>query len=209
MKTTQVSAALEYFENVDAQMCRIVREAFCISDSPPLHPIVKTVDEYFPTLVKSIVSQQISTKAAAAIFARLQQGVVLTPNTVRLVTEIDIQAYGVTKQKSRYIVALAHQWPDLEVNRFMVMEDEEIITRLTSCYGIGRWTAEMFLLFALGRPDVFSVGDLALRQQVAAYYNLAPTAKVEIVTLAANWSPYRSIASLALWHQIGNAPALA
>lgn len=207
METKLVAEALDHFAVADPQMHEICRRAFN-ADAPPRLPQAKSPRAYFPTLVNSIVSQQISTKAAAAIFARLQEQVPLVPQTVAAIEESVIRECGVTKQKARYIVALADSWPTLAPAEFTSLEDAEIITRLSACYGIGRWTAEMFLMFALARPDIFSVGDLGLRQRVAQHYAVEPGALADIRAIAAVWSPYRTVASLSLWHEIDNGPVL-
>lgn len=207
MSSTFTQAALTHFASTDKCMYSLCQHAFA-SSNPPVWPKSKPATKYFPTLVNSIVSQQISTKAAASIFSRLETAITLTPEQVMIAEEAAVRACGVTKQKARYIVALAKTWPKLQTKQFPALTDQEIINRLSGCYGIGRWTAEMFLLFAMGRPDVFSVGDLGLRQQVAKHYNLPPTAHKQIQNIATHWSPYRSVASLVLWHEIDNGPVL-
>jgi DNA-3-methyladenine glycosylase II len=207
LDSVSTQTALWHFAVNDTRMHDLCRHAFAHTN-PPLFPSPKRVADYFPTLVNSIVSQQISTKAAAAIFKRLNEAVTLTPEGVQSTSEETIRNCGVTKQKTRYISQLAQNWPDLHAESFTYSCDAEIITRLRACYGIGTWTAEMFLLFAMARSDVFSVGDLGLRQQVSRHYDVAPTDYAAITNITTYWSPYRSIASLVLWHEIDNGPVL-
>lgn len=202
-----VNVALQHFAETDPCIHAVCESAFA-SEDPPLLPLPKPVDQYFSTLVNSIVSQQISTKAAAAIYKRLSNSVTLTPAGVQAFNEEVIKSCGVTKQKTRYIKSLAIDWDALQVETFADLSDAEVIARLSACYGIGRWTAEMFLLFAMARPDVFSVGDLGLRQQVSKHYDVSSSNHAAIRDIAAKWSPHRSVASLALWHEIDNGPVL-
>lgn len=207
MTAEVLSPALRHFAQVDAEMYQICSLAFK-ADHPPVLPTPKAVDEYFTTLVNSICSQQISVKAAASIYARLKNTIDLTPAAITAAGEGAVQECGVTKQKARYIVALARDWSGLATDEFEALTDAEIIARLSACYGIGRWTAEMFLMFAMARPDVFSVGDLGLRQRVAQHYDVPIKDHDSIKAIALRWSPYRTIASLALWHEIDNGPVL-
>ena len=185
------------------------RAAAALAAQPPLAvPQPKLTSEYFPTLVRSIVSQQISTKAAAAIFERLQRTVTLEPHTMHACDPHILRSCGLTKQKSTYVLALAQSWESLEVASFTSLPDAEIVRRLTAVKGIGVWTVQMFLLFALARPDVFAVGDLGLRQAVARWYELDTADQAGIEHVALQWAPHRSLASLTLWFHVDNGPVL-
>jgi len=160
---------------------------------------------YFSDLVESIISQQLSSKAADTIFRRF---VSLFPDnkvTPENVVALDIEAIrnaGVSYQKILYIKDLAKKTleSDIIFEQFETMADEAIIDELTKIKGIGRWTAEMFLMFSMERPDVFSYGDLGLRRAIQNLYDFdhEPTLE-EAKKIAERWKPFRTIACCYLW----------
>jgi DNA-3-methyladenine glycosylase II len=158
----------------------------------------------FGILVRSILSQQISGKAAEAIERRLRDVVGFPYVPVRLLAaaEPNLRSAGLSAQKIAYLMSLSETVESgcLPLSRIGRFSDEAIIDRLTRVKGIGRWTAEMFLIFALNRPDVLPVGDLGIRAGIRAHFNLAdvPTPR-ECVPLAEPWRPYRSVAMWYLW----------
>ena len=205
--TISVPAAMRHYAQVDPRLHTCVTALLDIA--PPLViPEAKPVQHYFSTLVRSIVGQQISTKAATAIYETLANNYSIQPAVLANVPADELQSSGLTKQKTRYIQALAKKWSQLDVAEFPTLTDEAITARLTACYGIGAWTAQMFLLFAMSRPDVFAIGDLGLRQQVARWYQIDVCDLVTIRTITDRWSPHRSLAVLALWFAIDNGPVL-
>jgi DNA-3-methyladenine glycosylase II len=196
--TTQ--AALKHFSIVDPIMAELLRRA--LADKIPLTiPVPKKPEEYFARVVQSIVSQQISVKAAASVFGKIAALLEneITPTTILSVPEEVLKACGLSGQKTKYIRHNAVIWHELPITAFDQMTDVEIIAELTKLYGIGRWTAEMFLLFSLARPDVFSFGDLALMQGIYRHYQIKPHHVRKVAHLVESWSPHRSLASLALW----------
>lgn len=204
--TIDTDAALRHFKKADPQMAAMLTMAL----SAP-HPIVlprpKRRREYFATIVGSIVSQQISVKAAASVHARLVKHLgAITPERVRASSEAELRACGLSGQKARYIMHNATVWEAVPTASFKSMEDEEVIGELVKLYGIGRWTAEMFLMFSLARPDVFSYGDLGLMQGLLQNYGYRKHWRQKISGTVAAWSPYRTLASLVLWHQKDNGP---
>ena len=157
----------------------------------------------FSALLRSIVSQQLSAKAAATIWKRLSE--LLGPGAPRprRLLEIDaeqLRACGLSNAKTRYVRALAEAFESGPLHRARLADrsDEEVIKLLTQVPGIGVWTAEMFLIFGLGRIDIFSIGDLALRNAVCRVVGRELDAGA-IESHAERWSPYRSVASLYLW----------
>ena len=163
-------------------------------------PVPKKSKDFFGAITKSIVSQQISVKAAAAVFARVQNLLgTVTPDRVLALSEEDLRSCGLSGQKTKYIRHNANVWHEVPINDFKNMNDEEVITELTKLYGIGRWTAEMFLMFSLARPDVFSYGDLGLMQSIYQHYPVKPHWKRRIETTVDAWSPHKTLASLTLW----------
>jgi DNA-3-methyladenine glycosylase II len=166
----------------------------------------------FTALVRSIVSQQISTKAAAAIRTRLEQALVstgVTPEGILALSAGELRAAGLSAAKSRSVCDLAEKVLNqtLPLDTLHRLPDEEVIARLLPVRGIGRWTAEMFLIFSLGRLDVLPVADWGLRVGVQRQYNLAdPPEKARLVELAEPWQPYRSIATWYFWRSLGTVP---
>ena len=159
---------------------------------------------HFVALCRSIIAQQLASAAAATIFARFaalfEPDGKPTPEAVLGQSQAKLRACGLSQQKIRYLLALATAFADgdLACVRVSTLADEEVSERLTQVPGIGVWTAEMFMIFALGRLDVFSVGDLALRNAVQRVEG-KELSKDQILKVAERWSPYRSVASLYLW----------
>lgn len=156
-------------------------------------------------LVGAIVGQQLSVAAARTIRGRIAAlGKVdfPTPTEILNLTEETLRAAGLSRAKVAYVKDLAARWVagELDPREIAALPDEEVIDRLIKVKGIGRWTAEMVLLFSLGRPDVLAVDDLGLRIGVQRAYGLPerPT-RAELVELGEAWRPYRSYASLFLW----------
>lgn len=162
---------------------------------------------YFEALSSAIISQQISVKAAAKIFERFQEATQLLPERVLALDEDGLRAVGLSGQKARYIRDLAlHFVEDPNVfNHLETLNDEEVIAELTNVKGIGTWTAHMFLIFTLHRPDVFAPDDRGLQLACEKLYNHAFT-RGELIELADSWLPYRSIACLHLWKSLDNEP---
>lgn len=168
-----------------------------------------TQDEsYFYSLVSSIVSQQLSTKAADTIWKRfvelLPDGKVV-PESVLKLEDQSIRDAGISWSKIKYIKDLAQKTQDSGIlfEQFEIMTNEEIITELVKVKGIGRWTAEMFLMFAMQRPDVFSYGDLGLRRAIQNLYGMDHEPSLdEAEKISQKWMPYRTIASRYLWRSL-------
>jgi DNA-3-methyladenine glycosylase II len=170
----------------------------------------------FGALCRAILSQQLATAAAATIHARFLAHFAPArfPDPARLLSLPDdaLRTCGISAPKLRYLRALADEWQNGPLGRAKLgsLADGEVIELLTRVSGIGVWTAEMFLIFSLGRLDVFSAGDLALRTGLGRVEGRAELRPKESAALAARWSPYRSVASLYLWriaHWDGALPA--
>jgi DNA-3-methyladenine glycosylase II len=163
----------------------------------------------FRALLHAIIAQQLSTKAAATIearFAALFDGRP-TPAAIAAMPDQRLRAVGISPQKLGYIRDLCARTLDnsLALDALDTLPDEDVIVALTSVKGIGRWTAEMFLMFRLHRPDVLPVGDLGILKAVQRAYKLrlAPT-PVRLTRLGENWRPYRSVACWYLWASLDN-----
>lgn len=165
----------------------------------------------FQALVHAIISQQLSTKAAATIAARvdaLLDGLPM-PARVAAVSDAQLRSAGLSGQKVSYLRDLCARIADgsLPLDALDRMPDDEVIAALTRVKGIGRWTAEMFLMFRLHRPDVLPVGDLGIVKAVQRAYRLrtlpSPT---RLLRLGESWRPYRSVACWYLWASLDNVP---
>ena len=172
-------------------------------------PTFRPTHNAFRALTESIIYQQLSGKAAAAIFDHFLD---IFPNRrfpapARLlaVPLPRLRAAGLSIQKATYVLDLAAKFCDgtIQPRRFGQMSDEEISQHLIQVKGIGQWTADMFLMFGLNRPDVLPVGDLGIRNGFKKLYDLSdmPTAD-EMITLAEPWRPYRTVASWYLWRVV-------
>jgi DNA-3-methyladenine glycosylase II len=161
----------------------------------------------FGTLVRAIIGQQISSKAAASIDARLRAlaGESHAPGPLLGLGEAGLRSVGLSGVKARYVLNLAEavHSGSVPVDRLHRWGDERIVESLTSVKGIGVWTAEMFLIFGLGRPDVFPVGDLGVRAALRDRLGLPEMPKPEACRpLGESWRPYRSVASWYLWRSL-------
>lgn len=152
----------------------------------------------FAAILDAIIGQQISIAAAGAVMARLGAAGLTGPDAIRRAGEDGLRACGVSRPKIRYLLRIVANEPDWQALR--VAPDEEVIARLTALPGIGQWTAEIYLAFALGRSDAFPAGDLALQEAARLLYRLderpGPKALME---LAAPWRPWRAVAARGLW----------
>ncbi|OGH92913.1 MAG: hypothetical protein A2534_00685 [Candidatus Magasanikbacteria bacterium RIFOXYD2_FULL_39_9] len=173
--------------------------------------VLRPSKNYFESLTDAIISQQLSGKAAATIFKRFQGlfpgNKFPTPAQVLAKSDIELRTVGVSGSKASYIKNIAAGFEDgsLDFKHINKKTDEEIVEMLVKVKGIGKWTAEMFLIFSLGRPDVFSFGDLGLRNGVKKVYGLRKDpSPAKLKQLSAKWQPYRTCASLYLWASLDN-----
>ena len=168
--------------------------------------------EAYGALLRSIVGQQLSTKAARTIYERLiglYGGQTPAPEQIVATDAEELRGVGLSRAKAAYLRSLAEHVieGELELDRLNELPDEEVIAQLTAVKGLGPWTAHMFLIFHLRRPDVLPVGDLGVRRAVQRAYgmeDLPPAAELE--RIAEPWRPYRSLASLYLWRSLDNEP---
>ena len=171
-----------------------------------IEPIKKEKpDRYFYQLCRDIVGQQLSGKAADTIFGRFEKlfpDGIIQPLDILSIPHETMRGVGISNAKACYVHHLAEAFlhEGLQLLQFDSMPDEEVIIELTKVKGIGRWTAEMFLIFTLGRGDIFSFGDLGLKKGLMKVYGFKkePTKK-QIEKIVKNWSPYKSYASRVLW----------
>lgn len=154
--------------------------------------------EGFAALLDAILGQQVSTASAAALRRRMEEAGLMEERAVDAADEEALRACGLSRQKIRYAHALARARLDYDALR--VIPDDEVITRLTQVPGIGRWTAEVYAMFSLGRADVFAPGDLALQEAARSFFDLParPTDRA-LRAMSEDWRPWRAVAARALW----------
>lgn len=203
-----LKAAADHLSKHDAVLRPIIARAGLATLEPHTN--------YYGALVSSIVSQQLSVKAADAIekrFLDLFDGQFPTPEQILTIKVEQLRAIGFSNAKGRYVHDLAQHIIDgkLKFDRIPAQSNDEIIAELTDVKGIGEWTAHMFLMFCVGRLDVLPVGDLGIKNGIRALYGYEdiPTPQ-QITELAAarSWHPYESAASWYVWHSLDNKPAL-
>lgn len=190
---------------LDPQLARVIEA------SDPKQVVGRVVErdrDRFVALCRIIVGQQVSTAAARTIWGRVEEAFDGPPAPEQLVkpdAEQRLRACGLSGRKASYAIGIAEAVvaEELLLDSFDAMSDEEVIEAVVAMRGLGRWSAEMFLIFDLGRPDVFSGGDLGLRRGIQIAYELdeMPSPE-EAVAMAERWSPHSSLASLYLWEAV-------
>lgn len=169
----------------------------------PQHP-----DRYFAVLVESVVGQQLSVRAAATINARLAALVPdLAPDHVLELSADQLRAAGLSQAKTNSVLGIAQTFATGEIDPHQLVDlpDEQVVETLTQLRGIGPWTAEMFLMFGMARPDVWSPGDLGLRRAVTQLFG----DDVDVAEINERWQPFRTYAALYLWEHADNTPSTA
>ncbi|MEP6614664.1 MAG: DNA-3-methyladenine glycosylase 2 family protein [Mucilaginibacter sp.] len=164
----------------------------------------------FETLVHIILEQQVSLASALSALNKLKERLQeLTPARLLLLTDEEMRACYVSRQKNTYLKYLAEAIlsGQLDLEALQDMPDDEVRARLTALKGIGNWTADIYLIFVLQHPDVFPIGDLAAVNALKRVKNLpAETTKEQLLEVAAQWQPNRTIATMLLWHYYLSAP---
>lgn len=198
-----------YWEDAKAELMkrdRIMRKL--IPQFGDLH--LTTRGDPFITLARSIVGQQISVKAAETVWQRLLEACPeCTPAEILEAGDVRLAACGLSKRKTEYVRDLALHFRDglLQVDAWETMGDEEIIVELTGIRGIGRWTAEMFLIFNLRRPNVLPLDDVGLLRGISTnYFSGEPVSRSDAREVSANWEPWRTVATWYLWRSLDPVP---
>lgn len=183
---------------------REARFAHALTLTGPLP--LRRYPEGFARLLNAIVSQQVSVASAAAVWGRMEAAGLVTPEAVLALSQDELRAVGLSRQKARYAHALAEAGIDYAALRGL--PDAEASRLLTAVPGIGVWTAEIYLMFSLGRADVFASGDLAMQEAARLLFDLParPTER-ELRAMAADWSPWRAVAARLLWAYYAHAKA--
>ncbi len=199
-------AVRQYLSAADPVMAAIIESCPNFEISTPQQPTL------YESLCRTIVSQQLSTKAAAVIYQRFlglfHTGFPL-PADLLATPEATLRSAGLSGQKARYLHNIAQFWIDRQLHDydFAAQSDEAILSLLTEIKGVGKWTVEMILMFNLYRPDVFSIGDLGIRKSIAKRYGLDIADKMfvaQATDIARAWQPYRTVACRYLWHDLDN-----
>lgn len=162
----------------------------------------EVIPNLFTALVNSIAGQQISGKALATVWARLCDRLrEITPGTILATGEDGLRACGMSGRKAGYMLAAAHAVQDGTINIHSLVDksDDEIIKTLTALPGVGRWTAEMLLIFSLERPDVLAFDDFGIRKGLCRLYGLEELTRVQFEEYRARYAPYATVAGLYLW----------
>lgn len=179
-------------------------------------PTITPHTNYYQELVESIISQQLSVKAAATILKRFKDLFGETFPTPEEILEKNVETYrsvGLSRQKATYIRDLAEKVMTgaISFETLDALSNEEIIDELTKIKGVGVWTVHMFLMFCMGRLDVLPVGDLGIRNGIQKLYKLSERpgdAEIIDIALLNNWHPYETLASHYIWHSLDNKPVL-
>ena len=186
--------AKEFLSEVDGVMSRLI--------DGHEHPPLSSRGDAFLTLMRSIVGQQISSKAADSVWGRIENLLgAVTPESVLGVSYDDLRACGLSGRKSEYVVGIAESWlAGFGEIEWSELSDEEVTSKLVSLRGVGVWTAEMILIFSLLRSDVFPVADIGVIRSIERHYNQGSAlSESELVAIAEPWRPYRTVATWYLW----------
>lgn len=171
--------------------------------------LIKRGDAFY-TLARSIIGQQISVKAADSVWKKFETELKkVTPKNALKKDEPTLRACGLSSSKVTYIVSLAEHFIENEtqIKNWDKHSDEEILKELTSIKGIGRWTAEMFMIFHLGRPDILPIADIGVQKAIFLHYNNGEKMPLkEAAAISEIWKPYRTVATWYLWRSLDPAP---
>ncbi len=203
-------AALAHLRSSDEVLAAIIDEAGPLGDASEGRP---DRDDHYGALVRTITGQQLSVLAAKAIYGRLTDRFEGRPPTPQEILDDEPEelraAAGLSRAKVTYLRSLAEHVisGDLELERLDELPDEDVISELTAVKGLGLWSAQMFLMFHLSRPDVLPVGDLGIRRAIERAYALEELPEPAVIeTIAEPWRPHRTLACRYLWRSLQNEP---
>ncbi len=205
MTSTQHKKALLHFKKVDPVIYKVSKNVEYEEWFKPWKRMHSTND-YFKSLCGIIVGQQLSTKAADTIFSRFNAlfNESPTPKKVLNTLAVDLRNVGLSNAKVKYVkdLALKIDTGELDLTALHTLSDEEVSNNLIKVKGIGTWSAEMFLIFNLGRANVFSYKDLGLLHGIEKLYSKQKTDLQGVSLIVEKWAPYKSYGSIALWHSL-------
>lgn len=164
--------------------------------------------DIFFTLIRSIIGQQISVKAASTVWSRFTEKVgEITPKNILSVDFEDFRSCGLTQKKTEYVIGISESWHEYSLFDWNKMDDEEVIEKLIKLRGVGKWTAEMILIFTLLRPDVFPIGDIGMIRGIEKSYNSGVRmSNDELYALSEKWKPWRTVACCYMWRTVDPEP---
>ena len=164
--------------------------------------------DIFFTLIRSIIGQQISVKAASTVWSRFTKKVgEITPKNILSVDFEDLRSCGLTQKKTEYVIGISESWHEYSLFDWNKMDDEEVIEKLIKLRGVGKWTAEMILIFTLLRPDVFPIGDIGMIRGIEKSYNSGVRmSNDELYALSEKWKPWRTVACCFMWRTVDPEP---
>lgn len=200
LKSAQIPTALQHLKQADSILAAVIDQIGPFA--------MKTQKSGYEVLVQAVISQQISTAAARTIRLRLQALIPtqkLLPEALQQLSDKQLNQIGISRQKLSYLRDLTRCTLDgiIQFRRISQANDEDAIAELIQVRGIGRWTAQMYLMFSLGRPDVFATDDLGLRNAITKLYQVPPNShRRDFDAIADRWKPWRSVASWYLWRSL-------
>jgi DNA-3-methyladenine glycosylase II len=169
-------------------------------------PELRVSDKYYQALIRSIIFQQLSGKAANTIYSRFlalyKGGILPNPEILAQSSVTSLRKAGLSRQKAIYVIGIAEKFVSSNFlnGNLHAMTDAEVSQKLTNIKGVGQWTADMFMIFTLGRPDILPVKDVGIQKGMQVYFKLSNRPNpVEMETLAKIWRPYRSLACWYMW----------
>ena len=164
--------------------------------------------DIFFTLIRSIIGQQISVKAASTVWSRFTEKVgEINPKNILSVDFEDLRSCGLSQKKTEYVIGISESWHEYSLFDWNKMGDEEVIEKLIKLRGVGKWTAEMILIFTLLRPDVFPIGDIGMIRGIEKSYNSGVRmSNDELYALSEKWKPWRTVACCFMWRTVDPEP---
>ncbi len=181
-----------------------------------LHQIINEFDDLelvsrgdlFYTLIRSVVGQQISVKAASTVWSRFCERVGdIEPKNILSAEIEELRSCGLSQRKAEYVRGISESWSDYDSLEWKEMSDEEIIQELIKLRGVGKWTAEMILIFTMLRPDVFPIGDIGMIRGIEKSYNSGERMSIdELYAISEKWKPWRTVACCFMWRTVDPEP---
>ena len=181
-----------------------------------LHEIINQFDDLelvsrgdlFYTLIRSVIGQQISVKAASTVWSRFCEKIGdIEPENILSADIEELRSCGLSQRKAEYVIGISESWPDYDSLEWKEMSDEEIIQELIKLRGVGKWTAEMILIFTMLRPDVFPIGDIGMIRGIEKSYNSGERmSREELYAVSEKWKPWRTVACCFMWRTVDPEP---
>ena len=181
-----------------------------------LHEIINQFDDLelvsrgdlFYTLIRSVIGQQISVKAASTVWSRFCERIGdIEPDNILSADIEELRSCGLSQRKAEYVTGISESWSDYDSLEWKEMSDEEIIQELIKLTGVGKWTAEMILIFTMLRPDVFPIGDIGMIRGIEKSYNSGERmSREELYAVSEKWKPWRTVACCFMWRTVDPEP---